>query len=187
MGQMRDVPPAALIAGLTFATPGALDEAMRRLAGSFGPVEMESPVFAFDMTGYYHDEMGGNLEKRFLCFREPVDRGALSSVKLATNGIERELARPDSDPPRRTVNIDPGYVTLSKLVLASTKDYSHRIYVGGGVFAETTLRFVRGTFAPIDTTYPDYRTPLAIDFFNSVRDFVKRNRQAWIRKNASKS
>ena len=75
----------------------------------------------------------------------------------------------------RTVNIDPGYITLSKLVLASTKDYSHRIYIGKGIYAETTLRFIHGSFKPIDTTYPDYRTQLAIDFFNRTRDFLKRD------------
>ena len=85
-----------------------------------------------------------------------------------------KLACKDRENPLRTVNIDPGYVTLSKLVLATTKDYSHRIFIGRGIFAETTLRFLKGTFTAHETTYPDYRTPLAIDFFNEVREFVKR-------------
>ena len=73
------------------------------------------------------------------------------------------------------VNIDPGYVTLSKLVLATTKDYSHRIYIGKGIYGEVTLQYTKGTFTPFPHTYPDYQTRIAIEFFNQVRDFVKKN------------
>ena len=75
---------------------------------------------------------------------------------------------------------------LAKLVLATTKDFSHRVYIGEEMYAETTLRFVRGIFIPFETTYPDHQTPLALDFFNSVREYVKRNLPEWTQKNASK-
>lgn len=187
MGVPRNPAPAALIAGITFV-PGMCEPALGMLRRAFGELAFESPDFAFDpMTGYYRAEMGGGLVKRFVCFREPVMPGDLPEVKLRTNDMERELAGAESGPVSRRVNIDPGYVTPAKLVLASTKDYSHRIYIGRGIYAETTLRCHGGTFSPIDTTYPDYRTPLAIEFFNAVRDFAKGNRVAWSRETESNS
>ena len=187
MGNVREVSPAALVAGITWADGTVFSAALKDLVRSFGPFEMESPDFDFDMTDYYTEEMGAGLKKRFVCFRRPTALDDLPGIKLATNAIETVLAQPpDGSGPRR-VNIDPGYVTLSKLVLATTKDYSHRVYIGKGIFGETTLRFVGGSFIPFDTTYPDYRTPLAIDFFNLVRDYVKRSSHGWIREHASKN
>jgi len=184
MGIVREVSPAALVAGVFSAEPELMERAVAVLAGRFGSVEAESPPFDFTMTDYYTGEMGGNLKKRFYCFSVPVSPGDLPEIKLFTNGVELEFARREGGETRRRVNIDPGYVTLSKLVLASTKDYSHRIYVGGGIYAEVTLRFVGGTFIPLETTYPDYKTPLAIEFFNGVREYVKRQRTEWTRRNA---
>jgi len=175
MGIVREVPPAALIAGILFHGREHLESALDMLTGEFGIIEMKSPVFDFDMTDYYTAEMGEGLEKQFICFARPVDMATLPYIKLTTNSMEMELACAENEQHSRRVNIDPGYVTLSKLVLATTKDYSHRIYIGRGIFAEVTLRFIRGTFSPLGTTYPDYKTPLAIEFFNMVRDFVKRN------------
>ena len=187
MGIVREIQPAALIAGIIFSDSALLAEAMEILTGRFGPVEMESTVFDFDMTDYYNAEMGDKLKKRFICFTNPFSLENMPETKLMTNRIETGLARSGEGQLLRSVNIDPGYVTLSKLVLATTKDYSHRVFIGKGIFAETTLRYVKGTFAPIDTTYPDYRTPLAIDFFNEVRDFVKRNITLWNLSNESKN
>lgn len=181
MGNVRKIPPAALVAGVLYRDDDIYDRTIEALKTEYGPLEKESPPFPFDMTDYYAPEMGGYLFKRFVCFSDPVDPGDLSRIKLFTNGLETEFARTVDDKIRRRVNIDPGYVTMSKLVLATTKDYSHRIYIGEGIFAETTLRFLKGSFAPIDTTYPDYATPLALGFFNSVRAFVKENRELWTR------
>ena len=182
MGEVREVPPAALIAGITFARGDSLNRAVKLIVKEFGPVEMESSVFDFDITDYYTAEMGKHLKKQFYCFSHPIYIASLPDIKLFTNEVELKFTHCDTGHLLRTVNIDPGYVTLSKLVLASTKDYSHRIFIGKGIFGETTLRFMNGTFTLLENTYPDYRTPLAIDFFNEVREFVKRNRKQWIRK-----
>jgi hypothetical protein len=179
MGKIKEVLPAALIAGITFSEDYFLDQVLIILKEKYGPLAMESPVFDFSMTDYYTREMGENLRKQFFCFELPLRLGMLPEVKLCTNEIELQFVREDGSNFRR-VNIDPGYITLSKLVLATTKDYSHRIYIGKGIYAETTLRFLGGTFTPLDITYPDYKTPLAVTFFNSVREFVKKNRHIWI-------
>jgi hypothetical protein len=187
VGQVREVLPAALIAGITFADRDALDGALEEMGRTFGPVETRSAEFAFDMTDYYVSEMGEGLRKLFVCFSRPIRLDDFPPVKLRTNDIERVYSRDEGTGSSRRVNIDPGYVTLSKLVLATTKDFSHRVYIGSGIYAETTLRFIGGVFVPFDTTYPDYRTKPAIEFFNQVREFVKRNGPAWTRETASMS
>ena len=179
MGKLRKVSPGALIAGIMFSDADILKKVVELLVEAFGSVEIESPMFDFNMTDYYTAEMGKNLKKNFFCFTRPISLEALPDIKLLTNEIEWKYSRKEKENPRRMVNIDPGYVTMSKLVLASTKDYSHRIFIGKGIFAEITLRFSRGTFIPLETTYPDYRTSLAINYFNKVREFVKRNRYQW--------
>ena len=180
MGNVREVFPAALIMGITFSDNEILKQTEKNLEDTFGPIEMKSDSFDFDMTDYYTDEMGEDLQKIFFCFQNQIELDTLSDIKLRTNEIELRFAVREGEKISRRVNIDPGYITLSKLVLASTKDYSHRIYIGKGIYAETTLRVVNKTFIPIDTTYPDYKLSLAIDFFNGVRDFVKRNRDTWV-------
>jgi len=185
MGTPHEPEPAALIAGITFSDREVLGAALEMLTGAFGPVEFSSPEFVFDMTGYYTPEMGPGLSKQFFCFHDPMLPENLSGIKLSTNAIELRLAGHEAGEVRRRVNIDPGYVTLSKLVLASTKDYSHRIYIGRGIYAETTLWYVRGEFAAISTTYPDYQTPLALEFFTAARDYLRRNRTSWTRESES--
>ena len=179
MGKVKEAPATALIAGITFSEEVWLHQVLDVLREEFGALEMESPVFDFSMTDYYTKEMGKNLRKQFFCFKHPLELEMLPEIKLRTNEIELRFAQGESGNAARRVNIDPGYVTLSKLVLATTKDYSHRIYIGKGIYAETTLRFLGGTFTPLDITYPDYQTPLAITFFNEVREFVKKNRYIW--------
>ncbi len=179
MGKIREVPSVVLVAGITYSDSDLLDQALKSLEDEFGPVGMKSPTFDFVMTDYYTSEMGGKLKKFFCCFKNLIEPVTLPDIKIRTNDIELRFVKGDEENPLRTVNIDPGYVTLSKLVLASTKDYTHRIFIGKGIYAETTLRFMYGSFVPVDTTYPDYKIPLAIDFFNTARDFVKRNKNKW--------
>ncbi len=183
MGRVERVQPAALIAGIIYTGDDLRKRAEQVLGETFGPIEFTSAAFDFTMTDYYTPEMGGNLRKVFCCFRYPLKLEFLPEAKLKTNAIELRFAVGDDNNPRRTVNIDPGYVTLAKLVLATTKDYSHRIYIGEGIYAETTLRFKDGKFSPVSTTYPDYSTPLAIAFFNDVRAYVKENMEQWTKNN----
>ena len=179
MGATREATPAALICAITWRDESVNGEALARLRGQYGPVALESPVYSFDMTDYYTPEMGPGLSKRFICFRDPVEQDGLAAVKLFTNDLEAEFSVDQKGERARQINLDPGYVTLAKLILASTKDFSHRIYIGHNIYAESTLRFLHNTFHPTDTTFPDYCTPLAIAFFNEVRDYVKRERGRW--------
>ncbi len=158
-------PDAKLICGL-IARPADLSAAEKLLSRSFGGADTRSEVIDFTFTDYYEEEMGKNLARRWMSFQRDFTQSEIVRTKLKTIGLERELAYPDG---RRSVNFDPGYVTASKLVLASTKDFSHRIYLWGGIFAEVTLVFEHGSFVPLRWTYPDYRTNTALSYFKDVR------------------
>jgi hypothetical protein len=99
--------------------------------------------------------MGEPLYRRFLFFRDFIRPDILSDIKLATNDIERDM----SIDGKRCINLDPGYLTLAKIVLASTKDYSHRIYLKDGIHAEVTLIYSKETkeYLPNINTYNDYK------------------------------
>jgi hypothetical protein len=166
VGLVRVRPPVKLIVGM-FAAREELFEAVRgELASAYGAVDQASPVWAFDFTTYYAEEFGDDLLRQFLSFSELVDPGRLAEIKLHTNALEQTYAHEG----KRQINLDPGYIELSKLVLATTKNHQHRIYLGQGIYAEVTLRYVRKSFRPWEWTYPDYRTDHHIEFFNHVRE-----------------
>lgn len=135
----------------------------------FGPVILESPHYPFTHTKYYEAEMGTGLEKFFWAFEGFFPQENLVETKLFTNALEEELAQEKGGILKRRVNLDPGYVTEAQLVLATTKGYSHRIYLRDGIYAEVTLIYHKGGFRPLDWTYPDYRMPVVLRFMEEVR------------------
>jgi len=160
---------AKLICGI-ISSKGFLLRAEEVLVDEFGEIDSRSATIPFNFTRYYEKEMGGDLWRRWVAFKEPLPEEAIKTIKLKVIQLETNLARPDGS---RTVNLDPGYVTPSKLVLATRKDYSHRVYLGEGVFAEVTLIRKGGRFNPLDWTYPDYRTDHALRFFEQLRIGLK--------------
>jgi len=168
MGRISQPQPVQLFCGAIFSPGTDIDSLKSLLAEEFGGIDLESEIFSFDQTDYYAEEMGENLEKIFFSFKEPVDPGSIVDVKLRTNELELRFSAGGGDV-KRTVNLDPGYVSLSKMVLATTKDNYHRIYLRDGIYAEVTLKFTKKSFRPFDWTYPDYRTEGYIGFFNDLR------------------
>lgn len=132
-------------------------EALRaRLVERFGPVDYESESLPFDHTGYYEKELGAPLFRRLLGFAWLAPLDGLVDVKLITNGLERELARPNG---ARRVNLDPGLLTLERLVLASGKNFTHRIYLDSGIWADLTLIYNKKQgWVDLPWTFPDYAT-----------------------------
>jgi hypothetical protein len=169
MGEITRPKKVNLIAGLLAGDDTALSRAADALRKAFGPTDFESGPIDFNHTSYYSREMGPALKRRFLGFEKPVSPEGICAVKASTNRIEKRL----SSGLNRTVNIDPGYLDLSRLVLFTTKDYSHRIYLGRGIFAEVTLIYRDNTFNALPWTYPDYRTAGYIDIFNRIRLIYK--------------
>jgi hypothetical protein len=135
-----------LLVGLLAGRPEWLNAAADRLVEAFGPVELASETWPHAFTDYYAAQMGTELLRRFVAFSRRIDPGELAAIKRRTNAIEAELAARLGAPVPRPVNLDPGYVAPSKLVLASCKDYSHRLYLGDGVYGELTLIFEHGAW-----------------------------------------
>jgi hypothetical protein len=150
---------------------GLFEIAGTRLEKKLGPVELKSHIFPFIYTDYYEAEMGKDIKRQLFSFQKLMDPGTLADLKLFTNKLEEEFQKERTVRPERgrPINLDPGYLTGSKLVLASTKDYYHRIYLGKGIYAEVTLRYVRGAFEPLPWTYTDYRSKEYMDFFTEIR------------------
>ena len=159
-------PRVKLIAGMLSSREKLLDEASNVLAGDYGEVDFRSRLIPFKYTRHYEDEMGPGLVRQFISFKNPVCAGEIAAIKLRAIEIERMFS---SGRGGRTVNIDPGYVSGAKLVLATTKNYDHRIYLGSGIFAEVTLHYRGNSFIPWEWTYPDYRAKEYIDIFNHIR------------------
>ena len=120
----------------------------------------------FGHTDYYRDEFGEGLSRKFLGFSSLITPEKLSEIKVLTNRIEDKFRKEG----RRLINIDPGYLDMAKLVLASTKDFMHRIYLDRGIYAEITLSYQNKSFRSFDWTYPDYRSKEYIDIFNEIRE-----------------
>ena len=164
-----------LITGMISAFPALFDRAEEALTKRFGRISRGSEVMPFDFTDYYAPQMGENLLRKFVAFERPFEPSQLAAAKLWTNDLEAQLAQGEFSV-TRPINLDPGYVTPAKLVLATTKDYPHRIYIGGGIYAEVTLTFVDKAFRPNDWTYPDYRTKPYHEFFEAARKDLLRRR-----------
>jgi hypothetical protein len=165
MGTARDPEPVKLIVSLLTADLPLIAEAKSTLSHPFGPIDFESDLLPFDHTEYYTGEFGPGLQRQIVTFERLIDPGELPGIKRQTNDLEWSFAVGD----RRSVNIDPGYVSLGKMVLASTKDHAHRLYLGQGVYGEGTLVYQRGRFRPWPWTYPDYGSDRYCAMFDEIR------------------
>jgi hypothetical protein len=169
VAQALEPPPVKLIMGLILAREAPVVAIRQELETLYGKIDLETEMSPFVVTRYYEHEMGPALQRRFWSFEALITPDALAGIKRQTNALERTFAMQDGQSWRRCVNLDPGYVDLAKLVLATTKDRQHRLYLGQGIYAEVTLRHTRGRFAPWEWTYPDYRTADYLAFFDAVR------------------
>lgn len=151
----------------------ALQWAREKTEAAWGAVALASPAFEFTETKYYENTMGRGLRKQFFVYQRLMDPARLIELKLQTNQWEIEYAGLGQHAEARPLNLDPGYITLAKLVLASTKDHSHRLYLGQGIYAEITLSFRSGAWQPSEWTYPDYRRLDFQNFFIQCREYLK--------------
>jgi len=169
MGLPRRPERVKLIAGLLSNQPGILNDAKKELTRKFGKIDFESEPLKFEHTEYYKEEFGDALERIFVSFERPFDLEGIYKTKLKTNLIEKRYLAKN----KRLVNIDPGYLNLSKLVLFSTKDFSHRLYLRGGIYAEVTLFYKNKKFNYWPWTYPDYKTEAYLDIFDKMRELYR--------------
>lgn len=161
---------ARLFIGLMYSDENILNKAIKKLIKKFGSIKKESFVYNFDFTDYYSKEMGKNLIKKFLVFKNLIKRKDLVKIKKFTNELERKF----SVNGKRLVNIDPGYLTLNSLVLASTKERPHRIYLNKGIFADLNLMFKKDSCVTFPYTFPDFREERTKKFFLEIRNNLKK-------------
>jgi hypothetical protein len=151
----------------------ALEWARCQAVREWGPPALVSPVFAFVETRFYDASMGPELQKQLLAFERLMDPAELAARKLRANEWEDECRAQHAWPEPRPVNLDPGYLTEAKLILASTKDRDHRIYLEHGIFAEGTLYFHHGQWCARPWTYPDYQRSDYHQFFTVCREYLR--------------
>ena len=162
--------PVQRFAGLLASSEDQLAAARFELTQSYGDLDDISPVIPFSFTPYYDDEMGPNLLRQWVRFKNLFAPDLLAQSKLETNRTETLLARQfQHTGVRRPINIDPGYVHRYKVILATTKDHSHRIYLSEGIYAEVTLHWSKNLWTPWPWTYADYQTDTAQNFFTAAR------------------
>ena len=166
MSTPRAPNPAKLVIGVITGDMALFDPISLELADNYGPVDIISGWMPFDYTDYYEPEMGTNLHRRMMTFKQLIQQEELKAIKLATNRIEQAYI----DDGRRRVNIDPGYLLHERFVLASGKNFSHRIYIGDGIYADLTLIYQRGGFAALPWTYPDYADKPMLELLTRIRN-----------------
>lgn len=158
--------PARLVVGVFLKEKALIDAVAGELTAAFGPVDMVSPWLGFDYTEYYAPEFGGPLFRRVFSFAGLVDQGRLAAIKCTTNAIEGRFIAEG----RRRANIDPGYLTMERFVLATGKNFAHRIYLEQGIYADLTLLYQQKRFVPLPWTYPDYAGREMAAFLSMVRE-----------------
>ena len=169
MWQIENPKPVKLIVGILAADQTCLEASLSTLKSNFGEPDFVSPAWSFDQTDYYRLQAGDSIIRRFVTFEQLIDPGDLAKIKHQTNQMEQILAEALDSTLPRPVNLDPGFIEPSKLVLASTKNFSHRIYIGNQMYAEVTLMYSKGQWQSLKYTFPDYKQAHYHNFFNKAR------------------
>jgi len=178
VGKIRIPIDVKFFCAVTFSNASIYNETKLLLSDKFGKIEIISAIYDFNFTQYYFKEMGGDLRKQILGFEKLIAPEKLSDFKILTNEIETKFSYNTN----RKVNIDPGYLSAGKVVLATTKNFDHRIYLGKGIYGDVHLRYRGNKFHFNEWTYPDYRDMLAIDFFARLRKKYMKEHNKLIKK-----
>jgi Domain of unknown function (DUF4416) len=169
LGKVKEPELAMLFIGMLYSDPVILHHVQQTLKGEFGEPLLESPASKWDYSPYYRNELGWPLSRKFIFFKNIIDPETLAAIKVRTNEIEDSFSVKD----KRQINLDPGYLTLSKIVVASTKNYAHRIYLQKGIYGEITLYYQDGIFKPHLFTYRDFQEKSCLDMFMQARGLFK--------------
>jgi len=175
VGRIQPVETTTLVCGMLARQVELLDAAASVMEPVLGSIAFRSETIPFTFTEYYRDEMGASLLRQFVAFRGCFDPADLAATKRHTNRIEARFSVRSG---QRRVNLDPGYVSAAKLVLATTKNYAHRVYLHSGIYGEVTLHYRGGRWKPFPWTYPDYRSGRYKAFFTRVRAALVEQRDA---------
>ena len=166
MAKPKEPKPAKLFMSLIASEDEFLHQGVKDLCSDFGEIDFTSERLPFCFTDYYRKEMGDHLFRRFITFKNLISISLLPDIKLSTNRLEEKFSTPVGN---RRLNIDPGYLCLEHVILATTKGYSHRPYLRKGIYADLTLIYRNKSFQALEWTYPDYRREDVIGLFNQFR------------------
>lgn len=171
MGIVVQPDPVKLICPVLKAKDIDSDAVIEKLTEAFGPADFISDIFPFEWTDYYDHEMGSEKERFFVSFEKLIAPQEIVQVKLKTNQLEMNFL--DEETNGRRVNLDPGYMEMGKFILATTKNFTHRIYLFDGIYAEVTLMFQKKKFCDLPWTYPDYRSDIYKKYLYEIRNLYR--------------
>ncbi len=168
MGKIHEPVPVKLFVGVLSSISRLIPEVEEELTRIFGPSDSRSESFPFDFSSYYYRQMGAPIQRHFFSFRELVSPEAIAEIKVKTNDMEGSFSAKYQEV-KRPVNLDPGYLDLAKIVLASTKDFYHRILLSKGIYAEVTMHYESGEWRSFPWTFPDFRSGRYSSYFSALR------------------
>jgi hypothetical protein len=175
MGNITEPGPVKLLVGMLSQDISLFDKLKDTLQQEYGPVDLESDVWRWEHTQYYEKEMGEGLKRKFIFFENLIHPGTIADIKLKTDEMEKLHLNKNSG---RMINLDPGYIDAAKLVLATTKDFSHRIYLDKGIYGEVTLFYSGDDYKVLPYTFTDYRTKKYMEIFKQARELYKHQVQS---------
>lgn len=166
MSKLIKPPPVQLFIAFIYSESSELKKCIKKLENNFGPLSLKSKIFEFKHSEYYNKEMGDNLYRKVIGFQNLIERDKLVEIKIFTNSMEKQFSFEE----RRTINIDPGYISGEHLILATGKGFYHRPYLGKGVYADLTLVYQENRFRTLEWTYPDYNSKNMLGVFYKLRE-----------------
>lgn len=172
MGSIRAFNPVKLFIGVLVSSESLIEKIESSISSEFGPIDHRSPVLPFTFTDYYRKETGDSILRAFFSFERLINGDQLPDIKRQTNAMEEALTVVDTSV-KRPVNLDPGYIEHAKVILASTKNFYHRMYLSRGIFGEVTMHFRNGAYEFFPWTYPDYKSAEYQRFFLELRDIYR--------------
>jgi len=166
MAKIKTPTPVKLFVAMISQETSLFEQLKERLTELYGPVDLNGPVWPWDHTHYYEKEMGADLKRKFIFFERLISPGEIAGIKIMTDEIEQLLLNENGG---RRINLDPGYLDLAKLVLASAKNFSHKIYLDKGIFGEVTLSYIDNDYRPYPYTFLDYKSEKYLELFRKAR------------------
>lgn len=155
-----------LVVSFFTGNPSLFADTLKTLEERFGHIEFLSEAIDFNGTGYYKEEFGAGLKRKLVSFERLIPADGLAAIKIFTDGLEKTLSDGNG---KRRVNIDPGILTLERFVLATRKNFTHRVYIGSNVYADLTLLYSKNNWRALEWTYPDYKTERMMNILTSIR------------------
>ena len=167
MGLAQNFEKEKLIIGFIYNTEENYERALKIMVDKFGAVDFETEEFSFteEFSSYYDEELGGEAKRRILSFERLVDPEEQADIKTFTNSVEAEFSIDGN----RKVNLDPGFLSHGRLLLATTKKTGFRIPLKDGIYTELTLFYARGAWQKLPWTYRDYQSERVQSFLTTVR------------------